>query len=76
MISLLVHHSFPTMTLLSMIPFLTAGSMSSKNGQPLVGMGDYQREAFRRLPKNALDYYQSGALDQETLQENKDAMRR
>ncbi|XP_050736051.1 uncharacterized protein LOC127008287 [Eriocheir sinensis] len=54
----------------------TATSMSSKNGQPLVGVEDYQREAFRRLPKNALDYYRSGALDQETLQENKDAMMR
>ena len=50
--------------------------MSSKTGQPLVGVEDYQKEAARRLPKNALDFYQTGALDQETLLENKEAMKR
>lgn len=42
----------------------------------LVGVQDYEREAHRRLPKNALDYYRSGALDEVTLKENKEAMER
>ncbi|KAG0727650.1 Hydroxyacid oxidase 1 [Chionoecetes opilio] len=42
----------------------------------LVGVQDYEREAHRRLPRSALDYYQSGALDEVTLRENKEAMER
>lgn len=57
-------------------PFLSADSMNRMTGQQLVGVEDYQSEARRRLPKNALDYYQSGALDEVTLRENKEAMNR
>ncbi|MPD00118.1 Hydroxyacid oxidase 1 [Portunus trituberculatus] len=44
--------------------------------KPLVGVHDYEREAQWRLPKTALDYYRSGALDEVTLKENKEAMNR
>ncbi|XP_045122704.1 peroxisomal (S)-2-hydroxy-acid oxidase GLO3-like isoform X2 [Portunus trituberculatus] len=42
----------------------------------LVSVHDYEREAQRRLPKAILDYCQSGALDEVTLKENKEAMNR
>ena len=42
----------------------------------LVGVHDYEREAHKRLPKYVLDYYRSGALDEVTLKENKEAMER
>ena len=44
--------------------------------KPLVGVRDYEQEAQRRLPKAALDYYRSGALDEVTLKENIEAMNR
>lgn len=31
---------------------------------------DFEKEAFKRLPKNALDYYRSGASDEITLKES------
>lgn len=37
---------------------------------------DYEREAFRRLPKDALDYYRSGADEELTLLSNKEAFKR
>ena len=48
----------------------------SRMSKPLVGVRDYEQEAQRRLPKAALDYYRSGALDEVTLKENIEAMNR
>ncbi|KAK8401303.1 hypothetical protein O3P69_002816 [Scylla paramamosain] len=42
----------------------------------LVCVQDYEKEARQHLNKNTLDYYQSGALDEVTLRENKEAMER
>lgn len=42
----------------------------------LVCVSDFEKEAQRILPRNALDYYQSGATQELTLQENKKAMHR
>lgn len=39
----------------------------------LVSVSDYETEAHRILPQNALDYYRSGAMQEVTLQENKEA---
>ena len=35
-----------------------------------VGLADFEKFALDILPKNALDYYQSGANNQETLMDN------
>lgn len=37
----------------------------------LVSLEDYEREAFKRIPKNALDYYASGAGDELSLKLNR-----
>lgn len=37
---------------------------------------DYEEEAFTKLSQNALDYYRSGADQEVTLRENKDAFKR
>jgi (S)-2-hydroxy-acid oxidase len=37
----------------------------------LVSLDDYERQARQLLPKNALDYYQSGAGDEQTLKWNR-----
>lgn len=37
---------------------------------------DYEKEAFKRLPKSALDYYRSGADEEVTLRSNVEAFRR
>ena len=37
---------------------------------------DFERYAFNNLPKNALDYYRSGADQQITLNENRNAFTR
>ena len=42
----------------------------------LVCVDDYKKEAEKILPKNALDYYRSGALQQVTLAENSEAINR
>lgn len=39
----------------------------------LVCVEDYEEHAFSVLPKNALDYYRSGAGREETLIDNKRA---
>ncbi len=39
----------------------------------LVNVSDFEREAARRLPKDVLDYYSGGALDEVTLRENRAA---
>ncbi|XP_050309910.1 2-Hydroxyacid oxidase 1 [Anthonomus grandis grandis] len=38
-----------------------------------VSVDEFQEEAFKLLPKNALDYYKSGAGRQETLRNNRSA---
>lgn len=43
---------------------------------PMVSVNDYAVEAHKILPRNALDYYQSGALQEITLHENKEAINR
>lgn len=42
----------------------------------LVCVQDYEEQATKILPRNALDYYRSGATREITLQENKDAIKR
>jgi len=42
----------------------------------LVCVGDFERHAVSILPKNALDYYCSGAGEEFTLGLNRDAFRR
>ena len=46
----------------------------AQNGQPksqsIVNIADVEREAYRKIPKHALDYYRSGAGDEITLSEN------
>lgn len=42
----------------------------------LVCVQDYEEQATKILPRNALDYYRSGATQEITLQENKDAIKR
>src|SRR5438309_8349711 len=38
--------------------------------EPLLSVADYARAARRALPKEVLDYYEGGALDEITLREN------
>ncbi len=40
---------------------------------PLVNIFDFEREAANRLPKEVLDYYAGGALDEVTLRDNRAA---
>ncbi|KAK3889476.1 hypothetical protein Pcinc_006523 [Petrolisthes cinctipes] len=42
----------------------------------LVCVKDYEREAHRQLPRNALNYYNTGAMSEVTVHENKAAMNR
>ncbi|XP_064621883.1 2-Hydroxyacid oxidase 1-like [Lineus longissimus] len=44
--------------------------------EPLVCVDDFEKLAFKLLPKNALDYYRSGANHEQTLQDNTDAFKR
>lgn len=37
----------------------------------LISLDDYQKRAYELLPKNALDYYRSGAGDEQTLAWNR-----
>lgn len=37
---------------------------------------DYEKEAYKRLPKDALDYYRSGADEELTLRANTDSFKR
>lgn len=37
----------------------------------LVSLRDYEKRAFELLPRNALDYYRSGAGDEQTLAWNR-----
>lgn len=37
----------------------------------LVSLDDYEQQAHKLLPKNALDYYQSGAGNEQTLKWNR-----
>jgi 4-hydroxymandelate oxidase len=38
--------------------------------EPLINVADYARAAHRTLPKDVLDYYEGGALDEITVREN------
>lgn len=44
--------------------------------QQPVCLGDFDGIARRRLAKNAFDYYQSGANDEQSLRDNVDAFQR
>src|ERR1051326_5092845 len=46
------------------------------NPEPLLNIDDYARAARGRLAKDALDYYEGGALDEVTLRENTDSWTR
>lgn len=37
----------------------------------LVSLDDYEKQAYKLLPKSALDYYRSGAGDEQTLKWNR-----
>lgn len=41
-----------------------------------VSIEDFEVSALRKLPKNAADYYKSGATAENTLNENKSAFKR
>jgi 4-hydroxymandelate oxidase len=38
--------------------------------EPLISVNDYARAAARKLPRDVLDYFEGGALDEITLREN------
>jgi 4-hydroxymandelate oxidase len=40
------------------------------DSEPLINVADYSRAARRTLPRDVLDYYEGGALDEITLREN------
>lgn len=42
----------------------------------LVCVDDFEKEAYRKLPVPALDYYRSGADDEDTLERNVGAFKR
>jgi (S)-2-hydroxy-acid oxidase len=42
-------------------------------GESLVCVKDFERHAFSVLPRNALDYYRSGAGAEQTLAHNRQA---
>ena len=42
----------------------------------LLNVSDYAREARAKLPREAVDYYEGGALDEMTLRENTDGWTR
>lgn len=42
----------------------------------LASVDDFEKHAYKVLPKNALDYYRSGAGAQTTLADNKRAFSR
>lgn len=46
------------------------------NPKTFVCVNDFEQEAFKRLPKLALDYYRSGADEEQTLKDNITAFRR
>ncbi|MFK7988557.1 MAG: alpha-hydroxy acid oxidase [Sandaracinaceae bacterium] len=43
---------------------------------PRINLYDYERDALARLPRNARDYYASGAHDEFTLRDNREAYTR
>ena len=44
--------------------------------EPLLNIADYARAARGRIPQDALDYYEGGALDEVTLRENTESWTR
>ena len=42
----------------------------------LVCVNDFEKAAFRILDRNALDYFRTGADDEVTLSDNKNAFKR
>jgi 4-hydroxymandelate oxidase len=46
------------------------------HSEPLLNVADYARAARRTLPKDVLDYFEGGALDEVTLRENTDGWTR
>lgn len=42
----------------------------------LICVDDYEKEAHKRLPRDALDYYRSGADEELTLEANKDSFKK
>ena len=49
---------------------------ATDDGGAMVCVDDFEREAYKILPRNALDYYRSGADEEQTLGVNKEALRR
>lgn len=52
---------------------MAANFVTMKN---FVCVEDFEKEAFKVLPKNALDYYKSGAGQEKSLVNNKKAFAR
>ena len=51
--------------------------MTDKLHDPrFVCLQDFEKEALNILPKEAVDYYTSGAGDEDTLRENREAFKR
>ena len=46
------------------------------DSKPLLNVADYARAARDKMPQNAFDYYEGGALDEITLRENTDSWAR
>lgn len=42
----------------------------------LICIDDYEAEAFKKLPQEALDYYRSGADEELTLRANREAFKK
>ncbi len=55
---------------------MSVPELSSYPTSPVVTVSDVERIAVGKLPKNALDYYRSGADNMQTLRENRDAFKR
>lgn len=43
---------------------------NEKMNTPLVSVSDFEQHAYKVLPRNALDYYKSGAGQEQTLKDN------
>lgn len=56
--------------------FLIEYNILDQMAMKLICVDDYEKEAFKKLPKDALDYYRSGADEEQTLQANRDAFKR
>src|SRR4051812_30404549 len=57
--------------MLSVVQNLSNRQQASVIMNTLVSLGDYEKRAHELLPRNALDYFRSGAGDEQTLARNR-----